>query len=197
MVPEQHEANPAEDAPLTITDEELLAEARQGDQDAFHELIDRYAEGLFRLAFRLVGSGADAEDVLQETFLGAFEHMQRFEGRSTVKTWLSRILIRQAARCHRRRSRRRTLPLPVGTGADKAEVRAGTSVSDDANRRLDVERALRQLGPEHREVVVLREFEGMSYSEMAQALGVPVGTVESRLYRARQALKEALNDYLP
>jgi len=198
MMSEQPEADAGEVAPLTMTDEELLADARRGDHGAFHRLIDRHADGLFRLAFRLVGSTADAEDVLQEAFVGAFEQMGRFEGRSTVKTWLSRILVRQTARFHRRRSRRRTLPLPLaGDGGDEPDVRGSTSVSDDANRRLDVDRALRQLSPEHREVVVLREFGGMSYSEMGEALGIPVGTVESRLHRARQALKEALSDYLP
>ncbi len=186
---EQRKANDAKEPRLTTTDEELLDDARRGDQDAFHELIDRHADGLFRLASRLVGSAVDAEDVLQETFVGAFEHMGRFEGRSTVRTWLSRILLRQAARFHRRRFLRKTVPLP--------QASTGASHSDDANRRLDVRLALRQLSPEHREVVVLREFEGMSYGEMAEALGIPIGTVESRLYRARQALREALGEYLP
>ncbi len=176
------------------TDGELLAAARSGEERAFHQLIDRHSERLFRLAFRLVGTTADAEDVVQETFMGAFEHMEAFEGRATVKTWLTRILTRQAARCHRRRSRKGTMPLePLKVGFNARPV----SLSEDANRRMDVERALQDLSPEHREVVVLREFEGMSYAEMAETLGVPQGTVESRLHRARRNLQHVLREYLP
>jgi len=180
-------------------DEKLLAAAREGDEAAFHELIDRHAEGLFRLAFRLVGDTMDAEDVVQEALMGAFEHLGRFEGRSTIKTWLTRILLRQAARCHRRRARHRAVSFEQAsaTAGDGLGVPAGESPSDDANRRLDVHRALQRISPDHREAVVLREFEGMSYAEMAEVLGVPQGTVESRLHRARQALRELLQGYLP
>jgi RNA polymerase sigma-70 factor (ECF subfamily) len=184
----------AGDAPVSATDEELLSAARRGDEDAFPELVERHAERLFRLAFGLVGRRADAEDVVQETLVGAFEHIRRFEGRSTVKTWLTGILLRQAARRHRRRGRRRESPRPEMDAAAPAPGRPAASAAD---LRMDVARALEALSPDHRQVVVLREFEGMSYAEMADALGVPQGTVESRLYRARQKLKELLRDYVP
>ncbi|MFO7957851.1 MAG: RNA polymerase sigma factor [Candidatus Brocadiia bacterium] len=174
------------------TDEQLLRQARQGDTAAFHELIDRHGENLFRLAYSLVGNRADAEDVAQETLMGAFEYMHGFEERSSVKTWLTRILMRQAARCHRRRGRKHEEP--IGTPDAWAD---DAPPDESARRRMDVRGALDRLSPDHREVVVLREFEGMSYSEMAEALDVPQGTVESRLYRARQELKTLLRDYLP
>ncbi len=174
-------------------DERLLAAARAGDDDAFHELVDAHAVRLYRLAFSLVGNAADAEDVVQETLVGAFRSMGRFESRSTVKTWLTRILLRQAARHHRRRGRRPERPLEAARGTAGSRGPA----PPEAARRLDVQAALERLSPLHREVVVLREFGGMSYAEMAEALDVPRGTVESRLHRARRELRELLRDYLP
>jgi RNA polymerase sigma-70 factor (ECF subfamily) len=172
------------------TDEDLLAAAREGDRRAFGQLIERHGPALFRLAFRLVGDSAEAEDVVQETLVGAFEHMAKFRGRASVKTWLSRILVRQAARSHRRRARRKVHVLPTD------ELTNARPSSEDADRRMDVSRALDALPRAQREVVVLREFEGMSYAEIAEVVGVPRGTVESRLHRARQELGRRLQGYL-
>ena len=175
------------------TDADLLRRARQGQGSAYHEMVDRYGAYLYRLAFSLVGNDADAADVLQETFSGAFQHVRKFEGRSSVKTWLSRILVRQAARCRRTRGRKGTVSL------DMVSDRSGTSHNREtaSDARMDVLAALETLAPIHREVVVLREFQGMSYDEIAGLLDVPRGTVESRLFRARQALRDRLKDYLP
>lgn len=188
---EDRQARKGEGPDSHATDGDLLAAARRGDGRAFGQLIDRHAAGLFRLAFRLVGNSNDAEDVVQETLMGAFEHLGRFRERSSAKTWLSRILVRQAARCHRRRARRRVTALP------EADVAGAGTFPEDADRRADVSQALSRLSHAHREVVVLREFEGMSYAEMAEVIGVPRGTMESRLHRARQELGELLRDYLP
>lgn len=174
---------------LCASDFELLERARQGDTAAFHELVDRHATGLYRLACALTGDRAEAEDVMQETFLGAFQGMRGFRGRSSVKTWLIGILNRRAARHHRRRMRHPALPLE---GADRQPA-----ARHAPEARIDVNEALGRLSPEHRQVLVLREVEGMTYAEMAQVLGVPLGTVESRLFRARQELKMQLADYLP
>ena len=166
----------------------LLRRAASGDERAFHELVDRHSAWLFRLAFLLVGNEADAEDVVQETLLGAFRHLRRFRGDASVKTWLTRILTRQAAMRHRSGSRSRTVALQEAAGDAGAQA-------ERAGLRLDVRDVLAALAPEHKEVVVLREFEGMSYAEIAEALDVPRGTVESRLFRARQHLKEMLKGY--
>lgn len=129
--------------------------------------------------------------------MGAFKQMPGFRGEASVKTWLTRIAMRQAARHHRSEYRRKTpvlhLPEPGAREADPAGAEGG---GETVGREMDVRRAVEMLSPEHREVVVLREFEGMSYGEMADALGVPQGTVESRLFRARKELKELLRDYL-
>lgn len=172
-------------------DERLLEAAAGGDAEAFGDLVERHAETLYRLAYRLVGNAPDAEDVVQESVMGAFRQARKFRGQASVKTWLTRIVMRQAARVHRRRARKGTARLPgemASGGADGSEA---------AHRRMDVMQALQGLSHDHREVVVLREFEGLSYAEMAETLGLPQGTVESRLYRARQELKGLLSDYLP
>ncbi len=178
------------------SDDELVRRARRGDDAAFRVLVDRHAGRLYGLALHLVGHAADAEDIVQETFVGAFRGLRGFRGEASVKTWLTRILVRRVARV--RRSRRLRLARPVDLileGADNAlsgEVTAETR----ADIRMDVSDVLAKLSPEHRTVVVLRELQGMRYSEIADVLDVPQGTVESRLFRARQHLKELLKDYL-
>lgn len=169
-------------------DIELLRRSAAGDSAAFHALVDRHAQHLYRLAVSLVGNATDAEDVLQEAFTGAFRGMREFEERSSVKTWLTRILVTQAAKWRRDRRRRTTVPMnedvavAKGTGADVG---------------LDLNAMLQRLSPEHRQILVLREFERMTYEEIALMLEIPQGTVESRLHRARSELREKLKAYLP
>jgi RNA polymerase sigma-70 factor (ECF subfamily) len=179
-------------------DAELLRRAEQGEENACHVLINRHADALYRLALRLVGNSADAEDVLQKTFLGAFQKPGAFAGRSSVKTWLTGILVNQAARHHRsayRRREREVTNLPEVHAAAEADDGAAPR-EEDLDIRMDVEHALEDLTAEHREVIVLREFQGLSYGEIAEVLDVPRGTVESRLHRARRKLQEKLSDYM-
>ena len=168
---------------------ELVGRAKGGDAAACREIVDRYSVDLHRLAFSLVGHAQDAEDVVQETFVGAFRTLRAFEGRSALKTWLIQILVRQAARRRQARARGKALPL------DKASP-ASRGPREGLDARMDLLAALERLPPEQREVIALRELEGMTYEEMAEALGAPRGTIESRLHRARQALRERLKDYL-
>jgi RNA polymerase sigma-70 factor, ECF subfamily len=168
-------------------DIELLQHAGGGDSKAFHALVDRHSQRLYRLAVSLIGNAADAEDVLQETFIGAFRGLRSFEARSSVKTWLTRILVLQAAQWNRSRRRKSAAVMDDSFAAAPGSPEAV----------VDVKAALAKLSPEHREVMVLREYERMSYDEIAQVLGVPQGTVESRLHRARSEMREKLKDYLP
>ena len=170
-----------------VADSELVAKARRGDAGAFHDLVDRHADRLFRLAVSLVGNSADAEDVVQETLIGAFRGLSRFEGRASVKTWLTRILVIQAAQFRRRKR-------PVQSISETQPTTKDQPAGSEA--KLDVQAAMQQLSPEHRQVIVLRELEQMTYDEIAQVLDVPQGTVESRLSRARAALRETLKAYL-
>jgi RNA polymerase sigma-70 factor (ECF subfamily) len=167
-------------------DIQLLRRAGHGDSKAFHELLDRHAQRLYRLAMSLVDNAADAEDVVQETFIGAYRGLQSFREQSSVKTWLTRILFTQAALMQRNRRRRANAVLDESVVGSMADPDSG----------IDVQAALRKLSPEYREILMLREFEQMSYAEIAEVLNVPQGTVESRLHRARGELREKLKAYL-
>ena len=173
------------------TDEQLLRQSGAGASDAFGVLVDRHADRLYRLAASLVGNAADAEDVLQEALAGAYRGAKTFAGRSSVKTWLTKILLTQAALWRRQASRRRS-----GRNSAECEVTSGINMAEQVGTKIDLNAALLKLTPEHREVLVLREFEMMPYDEIATVLGVPAGTVESRLHRARLELRRALASYL-
>jgi RNA polymerase sigma-70 factor (ECF subfamily) len=174
---------------LVIPDDtELLRQVAQGDQAAFRALVDRHARYLHGVAFALVNNAADAEDIVQETFIAVLKG--NFRGESAVRTWLVQILIRRAGML--RRSRGRQGP-HVSIDASAAASRSGESGSE---AKLDLTTMLAALSPEHRAVIVLRELERMSYEEMATALDVPRGTVESRLHRAREELRRRFKGYL-
>lgn len=182
---------------MQVTDAELVRRIRAGDESAFRALVDRHSDGLYRMAYSVMGSAADAEDVLQETFLGAFNRLSAFEGRSSVKTWLVRILLNQASKVRRSQRVRKADPLPEQIGpASGDEKYAGSSPAAAVQSKVDVNEMLQTLSPEHREVIVLRELRQMSYDEIADALRIPRGTVESRLHRARQELKRRYEGYL-
>jgi RNA polymerase sigma-70 factor (ECF subfamily) len=205
---------PAEPATVTVPptpsaaeDLDLLRQAARGDGQAFHKLVDRHGQSLYRLAVSLAGNSADAEDLVQECLAGAFRGLDRFEGRSSVKTWLTRILVTQVARWRRSRRGKTALSIQAmdsghggdngGETADWVGASSGTDPADHVGRQVDVQAALRTLSAEHREVLVLREFQGLAYEEIAEVLGVPRGTVESRLHRARAELRGRLKSYLP
>ena len=182
-----------ESGDLQTTDRELVERARRGHHAAFHELVDRHASSLYGLAMSLIGNEADAEDVLQETFTGAYRGLRGFKGRSSAKTWLARILVRQVAR-YFRKSKRRSSHILRLDDASLSEPVAPAAPKPDVG--MDVDAAIQSLSTERREVIVLRELQGMSYEEISQVLGIPCGTVESRLFRARKELQERLSDYL-
>ena len=187
-----------ESGQLQPSDLELVRRAAAGDGTAFHALVDRHAPQLFRLALSLTSTRADAEDVMQETLFGAHKSLKNFDGRSSVKTWLNRILVRQAARAWRQsRHSRNSAPIEAADQQPTTTRTAfgGSSGTATVDRRIDVAAALEKIPAEFRQVVILREFEQMSYAEMAELLSVPQGTIESRLHRARAALREKLGTY--
>lgn len=184
---------------MQTSDLELVRTAASGDSAAFHALVDRHSKDMFRLALSLSRSRSDAEDIVQETFAGAYQGLKNFGGRSSVKTWLSRILIRRAAKLwHKSKRLRMAAPLDVAeqesAGSNGRLTVASASTSVDA--RIDLAAVLQRLSPQHHEIIVLRELQGMTYDEIAETLGVPRGTVESRLHRARQELQQRLKGYL-
>jgi RNA polymerase sigma-70 factor (ECF subfamily) len=184
---------PAESRPCEPTDLDLLRRAGQGDMAAFHQLVDRRAGELYRLAVSLGCRKEDAEDALQETLAAAFRQAGSFRAEASPRTWLAQILVRQVAGQFRRLRLHPSLQ-DDAHGEQVAPARQSAFAGQDA--RLDVQAALEALSPEQRQAIVLREMERMSYAEIAQVLQVPQGTVESRLHRARRRLAELLKDYL-
>lgn len=173
---------------------DLVRRSAAGDAAAFGALFERYADDVYRLARSMGHAGEEAEDVMQDTFLAAFEGIGRFRGRASFKTWLLAILFRQSSRRHRYLGRRKTeyfdeyQPAP-GNGRARVNVAAGIDSRMDAHTMLD------SLSPDHRAVLVLRELEGLGYDEIAATLSVPRGTVESRLHRARAQLRAHFYEY--
>jgi RNA polymerase sigma-70 factor (ECF subfamily) len=187
-------ASPAYESSAGVPDDvELLRRINHGQHAAFRALVDRHARYLYGIAFSLTGQAADAEDVVQETFVAVMN--SKFRGESAVRTWLVQILVRRAAML-RRSKRRATASIESGALGNASAMPARSSEHAGADARLDLAVMLEQLSPEHRQVIVLREIEGMSYEEMAVALGVPRGTVESRLHRARNELRGRFSGYL-
>jgi RNA polymerase sigma-70 factor (ECF subfamily) len=179
------------------SDLELLRAAGGGDDGAFHALIDRHAAALFRVAMSMSKNRADAEDLMQETMVGAYRGLKTFAARSSVKTWLLQIMTRQAAKSwHRSRHRRATLSLHTSSDdgvqrtRDDAALATRASSTAAVEQKIDVMQVLDAMSPPHKEVLVLREIRGLSYEEMAQVLKVPRGTVESRLSRARAEFRQ-------
>ena len=186
------------------SDLDLWKSAVHGDHRAFHALVDRHARALFRVALSLSQTRSDAEDICQETFAAAFKGLKGFDGRASVKTWLTRILMRRAAKIwNKQRNARRTISLFRNDAGERdQEVNVGAlsgkasgSATVDVDTRMDVLAVIRELPEEFRDVVVLREIDGLSYQEIADTLGVPRGTVESRLHRARAELRRRLTGY--
>jgi RNA polymerase sigma-70 factor, ECF subfamily len=176
-------------------DIELVRQIGRGDEAAFRALVDREARYLYGIAHALTGNAADAEDLVQETFAGALS--SRFRGEASARTWLVQILVRRAAMLRRsqwRRGRERSLDGAGVSGPEtEAVVPSGTSGTE---ARLDLSTMLASLSHEHRTVIVLRELQGLAYGEIAEVLGVPQGTVESRLHRAREELRKRFKGYL-
>ena len=173
-------------------DRELLDALGRGDEAAYLELVQRHGRYLYGVAYSLSSNSADAEDLVQETFVAALS--STFRGEAAVRTWLVQILVRRAAMLRRNRARGGgTSDISAASGDPRMASRSAAGASD---ARIDLAEMLSGLSPEHRDVIVLRELEGMSYEEMAKSLGVPLGTIESRLYRARAELKKRFAGYL-
>jgi RNA polymerase sigma-70 factor, ECF subfamily len=188
------------EASLRVTDSDLVERIRRGDEGAFHEMVGRYSGEMFGLAFSLLGNAADAEDVVQQALLGAFQRINSFENRSSLKTWLISIVVNQASKARRSNRVRRAVSLDGGGDAASGEAARTNGDHDGAlgvrppsaavDSRADVTTMLEALS-----VIVLRELQRMSYDEIAQSLQIPRGTVESRLFRARRDLRKKFADY--
>ncbi|MFH1024109.1 MAG: sigma-70 family RNA polymerase sigma factor [Planctomycetota bacterium] len=178
-------------------DARLLAECRAGSQDAFRRLIERYQDMVVNLAARMTGSLEDAEDIAQEVFLKACQGLAEFKGESSLKTWLYRITANAAiSHGRRKQARPRTVSLDDGGnghgGLEPAGGEGPAAGVEVRERERLVQNAILALEADLRAVVLLRDMEGYRYEAIAETLGVEVGTVKSRLFRARESLRKAL-----
>lgn len=191
---------PNADVDESFDEAALVARAKQGDDSAFTELVNKYERRVFRMAKQITQSDEDAEDVLQESFLKAYTHLDSFQGQSKFYTWLTRIAVNEALMKLRKRKSDKTVSLdePADIGEDTV-VREIAVWEDDPEQRYSQEelreilgKAIEQLKPAFRTVFVLRDIEEMSTEETAEALGLSVPAVKSRLLRARLQLREKL-----
>jgi RNA polymerase sigma-70 factor (ECF subfamily) len=177
-------------------DRRLIEECLGGRRDAFGELVYRYQARLYNVVIRLVVHADDAADVVQEAFLNAYQSLPSFKGDAEFFTWLYRIAFNSAISLKRRK--RATVSLDAGGpdgGIDPYDpseyVKPGQAL-ERMEGEVQLQEAMNRLSSEHREVLVLKDIEGMKYEEIAAILDVPIGTIRSRLHRARLELRDLL-----
>lgn len=176
-------------------DRTLVQEAAAGSREAFDELVKRHQGSIFNLTRVLTHGDADAEDLVQETFVRAFRAIARFRGESAFRTWLSRIAVNVVRNHLDRRGRR---PITIDAEADEHDpglleaLAAGDDLETTIGRRQAIDRALAALPEALRTVITLRDVQGLEYHEIATVMKVPMGTVESRVFRARRRLRPML-----
>lgn len=184
-----------------LNDEQLLVRAAAGEQSALEELFCRYRTVAFRVAHRLLGNEADALDAVQDGFVKALVHLPRFQGRSSFKTWLLRVVSNAALDLGRQRGRRDMISMDSrrASGCEECEPRQSPAPERNlelADLRRHLSLALEQLPPAQRQTFVLHAEAELSYREIAEALGISIGTVMSRLFYARQRLRAILEPWI-
>jgi RNA polymerase sigma-70 factor (ECF subfamily) len=188
-------------------DLELVRRAQKGDAKAFEGLLGKYRRKVYGLAMGMVGNRDDAMDIMQDAFVRVYRHINSFQGDSSFYTWMYRITMNLCIDHVRKASRMRAAPYEDRLSHDNVDqgdfpilpVRHDVNPGKAARRHeimRKVSAALADLPAHHRAVIVMREFEGLSYEEMAQVMQVPKGTIMSRLFHARHKLQKALAEYL-
>jgi RNA polymerase sigma-70 factor (ECF subfamily) len=183
---------------VSADDQRLIAECLRGDTAAFGELVRRYQDRLYNTVYRLVDNAEDAQDVVQDAFLNAYQALGHFKGDSLFFTWLYRIAVNTAISL--KRKQRVVVSMDLGRDAGGVAEPADTSdlsrpghALEQAEQERRIQEALNRLSPEHRAVLIMKDMEGQKYETMAEVLQVPIGTVRSRLHRARVELRDLLS----
>ncbi|HKP45197.1 MAG TPA: sigma-70 family RNA polymerase sigma factor [Pyrinomonadaceae bacterium] len=182
------------------SDEQIVERALTGDADAFGEIVQRWERRIFTLAFGMLGREEDARDATQETFLAAFRNLRGFRGEAKVSSWLHRIAVNQCITRQRRAAVRKESALDTEQERDAAHFSmpatySPSRVAEGNERTIAVRRAVNSLPLELRQIVVMKEFEELTFREIADALDVPLSTVKSRLYTALRQLEMRLQKY--
>lgn len=182
-------------------EQQLLAACRNGDTHAFEQLVLRYQRGLYNVAFRISGNEADAAEIVQETFLAAWRKIKAFRGEARLSTWLTSIAVNQARTRWQQNRQKRSREESLDASAEEKQG-APLQIASEQPSALELlersvlrgllERCIRALDQGFREVLVLRDMREMPYDEMGQVLGLREGTVKSRLFRAREAVRDCV-----
>jgi RNA polymerase sigma-70 factor (ECF subfamily) len=182
---------------VSADDPELIAQCLQGHTAAFGALVRRYQDRLFNTVYRMVGNAEDAQDVVQEAFLSAYQSLDGFKGESLFFTWLYRIAVNTAISF--KRKHRVSVSLDSGKNGefpiephDDSEASVPSHALEQAEQERRIQQALNRLSAEHRAVLIMKDMEGQKYETMAEILQVPIGTIRSRLHRARLELRDVL-----
>ena len=182
---------------MTWTDEELVARSMGGDVDSFNQLILRWERPIYALAYRVIGREEDARDVVQETFLRAFRALPGFKGQAKFSSWLYRIALNLCRDWIRRQRRAPVMQAPEGVElVDLASERGPVESIEDLVSRRELSEvvagAMRLLPEEQRTAIILKEYHGMTFQEIADLQGCPLSTVKTRLYQGLSVLRRHL-----
>jgi len=191
----------AAESGVEVDDLRLIEALRAGSEHAYEELLSRFQQPAYTLALRLLNDPSEAGDVVQEVFLKVFRNIGNFRGQSALKTWIYRITVNEAHNARRWFFRHRRREVELDTNPEEARnwkeiipdrSRSPFDVAFDREQHVMIEAALERINPIFREAVVLRDITDLSYEEIAEILGVSLGTVKSRILRGREALREEL-----
>ena len=197
----QTEATPAQ---ADVSDLDLVKRCQEGDAEAFDELVVRYRTRVFGMIYNMVHSEQDAWDLAQDSFVKAWKSIKRFRGQSSFYTWIYRIVMNVTIDWLRKKQVKAggaefddSVQLKEVDPASKTMPKADALPSENLEQReirVEIDKAIAQLSPEHRAVILMKEIDGMQYHEIAEALGCSIGTVMSRLFYARKKLQNLLRD---
>ncbi len=178
---------------------ELVERSKGGDLSAFEELVVMYQKQIYNLGYRMMGSEEDACDIAQEAFLKAFKSIRKFNSKSSFGTWVYRIAVNVCIDELRKRKKVKLYPVAHNDNPEDRGYKLITDTGDLPEEQMErrevrrqVQQAIGRLGEEHRIIIILRDIKGKSYQEIADILGLNIGTVKSRISRARISLKEEL-----
>src|SRR3990167_9839588 len=184
---------------MVATDEELVAKSMAGDVDSFNQLVLRWERPIYALAYRVIGREEDARDVAQETFLRAYRALSGFKGQAKFSSWLYRITLNLCRDWIRRERRAPVMQAPEGVDIIELAGRAtpSESIEDPVTRRQlgrAVGRVMSLLPDEQRTAIIMKEYHGLTFQEIAELLDCPLSTVKTRLYQGLSVLRKKLQD---
>ena len=182
-----------------MTDEKLIEKIAAKDTSAFEQLVNKYQTRLYNLVYQLTNASPDSPDIVQEIFIKVYEKVSSFKGKSSVYTWLYRLAVNTALDYLKKVKRKKVVAVE-NIEKDFLQRQDNAKTPFEKLRKKEVQdqvrRAISKLPDKYRTVIMLREIEGASYREISQILGRSIGTIESRLFRARVLLQEYLKDFM-